>query len=127
MGVDDAHAVGADDAHAVLTGNAHELALHFAAGRAGLGEAGGDHHHAVYALLGAFPGCGHDQLGRDDDHGQVHTPGNVEDRLVGVDRLYDLGARVDRVDGAVEPAIHEVVEDFAADGASLASGADDGH
>jgi len=33
--------------HAVLNGNAHEFALHLAAGRAGLGEAGGDHHHAV--------------------------------------------------------------------------------
>ena len=44
-----------------------------------------------------------------------------------MNRLHDLGAGVDRVDGAVEAAVHQVVEDLAADGPALAAGADDGH
>jgi len=108
MGVDHTHAVGADDAHAALAGDAISSRCNVAAGGAGLGKAGGDHDHAVDALLGALAGGGHDQLGRDDDHGEVDWARNVQDRLVGVKPTARRRRRVDRVDRAVEPAVHQV-------------------
>ena len=126
-GVDHAHAVGADDTYAALAGDGQQLALHLLAGRARLGEAGRDHDHAVDALLSAFTGGLHRELGRNDDHSQIHRARDVQDGLVGADRLDHVRAGVDRVDRAVEAAIQEVVEHLAADGPALATGADNRH
>ena len=90
---------------------------------ADLGEPGGEHDQRGDALCGAFAGDLDDRRGGDGDDGELDVAGDVGDARVGRTD-WTASPRVDRVDEPAKPGVEQVVEDFAADRAGAARGAD---
>ena len=126
VGVQHAHAVGADHPH---PGGAHHLEqFRFQLGAfvADLREAGADDDQGLDPLVGALLYHGHHEPGGHHDHRHVHGVGDVEHRLVGLDRTHGRGVGVDRVDHPGEPGAQGVAHNPGADGALFAAGSHDG-
>lgn len=105
LGVHDANAVGAEDANAGAPGDFGDapLGLHIFRD-AGLGEPGGEHHHAfdIAAPL-HFLHHGDSRPARQADNDQVHRPLNLSDGAI-AGQAEDFGfIGIDRVDFALVP------------------------
>ena len=126
-GVNDAEAVRAEESDSSVTAEFEQPALELAPLGARFGEPRRDHDQRRDAPIRA--------LGRDlyygrrghCDHCEVDLVGHFGNARIGAHRLNHLACRVDRIDGAIEPGLEQVVEDLAADCPAAARRPDHGH
>ena len=119
---DHADAVRADEPHAVAARQVAQLGL--SADVAHLPEPGAQHHDARHALCRALAhDVDHGGGGNGDDR-QVDGAGDVEHGRVRLHAGDLLGARVDRVHRAGEPAGQQVAEHLVPDRVRVPAGAD---
>ena len=120
-----AHAVGAEQRDAAVAAKPGEFVLLLAAFVAGLREARRKHDHGAYAALRAGAHRIEDRRLRHDEHGDVHAPWQVADRL-DAGPAPDLVARAaDEMDFARIAEGFEIGEDAAADRRRFRLRADD--
>ena len=124
-GHDEAEAVGADDADVAVLCGLRDALFQRGALFADFFEAGRDDDDGGDAQVGAlFDQVGHearrdgddDQVGQRIDLGQIGVGGVTEDFV---------GLGIDRVDGAGEPGVGQVFDQFVADLAGGLAGSDD--
>jgi hypothetical protein len=121
--VDDPHAVRADEPHPVALDDLDHLLFKARPRFAHLLETGGDHHHAADALPPArFERRQHVLLGDRDDC-EIDGIGDLLDAGVALQAVHDRRPRVDGKHLSLELEGQEVVQDAAADRASVARGA----
>ena len=122
--VENAHAVWSHHPHSGRSHNLEEVALHLLAFFTKFREPGGDHDDAPNALLRTLLDGLERKPGWDDDEGQINRVFDVQDRLVGANRIDDVRLGVDREDRSGEVAFDEVVKEAPADRGPVATGPD---
>jgi len=122
--VHDAHTVRTDQTHPRSATHFDELALALRSFSSDLREAGGDHDEGAHPFLGALACHGDHVSGRHRDEREVDRGRKVPDARERGHPLYRCGARVDRVDDAMEPPFEEVQEEPPSDRAWVARGSD---
>jgi hypothetical protein len=121
-----AETVGAEQADAVTAGVLDGVLFEHLAARAGIGEAGRDHHGGLGAGAAAGIDNGRDAVGLGGDDHQVEALGDVLDALVTghAEHLVVLG--IDGEQLTFEPRLQHVADEHVAQGIFPFGGADDG-
>ena len=126
-GVEHPEAIRPDDPDPGIATHLEQLPLPPCSLLAGLRKPGGDHEQRTHAGVRALARDPDDALSGYDDDRELDSAPDLADRVVGGQRLDDLGVLVDGVDGAVELGRQQVVEDLTADRPASAGRPDHGH
>ncbi len=115
-----------DDAHAAVAGQPQQATFEFLAVLAGLGETSRDDHQPMDIRARAVFDDRYRLIGGHGDHGHVDVRRDRADGGVGRDPEDLVGAGIDGIQLAGEPAVAQVPQHFVADRPLGAAGPDDG-